>query len=269
MPSELESSRPLGGRRVISTRAERQGVDLAFELERQGASVISLPLIQILPASNLVPLDAALAEIPNFDWLVFTSTNAVEFFLLRFDQLEFDRGALKSLQIAAVGPNTRRSVEREGLSVALEPSHGAATELARLLIESVPSIKAMAATRVLLPTSNIGRDTIEADLAARGFEVTRVTVYRNEAPDISKRDCVETLTSTGVTDIIFASPSAIVNLTRMLEEADLSDMLRGIRVICIGETTAQEARKAGLSGIIIPQIPTSQGIVQALVESID
>src|ERR1700739_1702326 len=124
---------PLAGKRVVITRAESQSAALAAALTAHGAEAVSVPLIQILPPSDYAPLDSSLRDLANFDWLIFTSQNAVTAVANRLATsssphlvipsearnlpLSVDHAKLPSVRIAAVGKATAEAAQLAGFDV--------------------------------------------------------------------------------------------------------------------------------------------------------
>src|SRR6266404_6850628 len=98
---------PLSGKRILITRAHEQAGAMARELERLGATVVSIPTIEIRPPQSFQPLDKALKKIPAYDWLILTSVNGVKALFKRMEKEEIDLGLLRHLSVVAIGPATR------------------------------------------------------------------------------------------------------------------------------------------------------------------
>src|SRR5207302_305897 len=122
-------SRTLEGRRIVVTRAPAQTKDLRERLEELGAEVILLPLVRFLEPENTADLDRAIRSLEQFDWLIFTSANAVTFFLGRCRTLGY-RPTVKAKKIAAVGSATRLALEKEGFEVSFVPAEFSGAGLA-------------------------------------------------------------------------------------------------------------------------------------------
>ncbi|MEP7271622.1 MAG: uroporphyrinogen-III synthase [Acidobacteriota bacterium] len=266
MDSGLGTSLPLADRRVIVTRAFHQAHGLITELQRLGATVTHIPTIEILPPQNWSILDHRLSLLTEYEWLVFSSTNGVEYFLKRFDELRGDRRALDRVKVAAVGPATAQMLEKQGINVELESSASTAADLANALIERYASPEDLEGLRVLFPTSNIGRDAIPAALGRHGAIVDVVTVYRTEAPAISREELFARLGAARADDIVFASPSAVTNLASILGTDGFSVALKGVRVVCIGQVTADAANQHGLRVDMQPKQATVDSIIEALID---
>jgi uroporphyrinogen III methyltransferase/synthase len=111
---------PLFGKRVVVTRARGQAGSLGEGLRALGAAVVELPTIELVAPTDCGPLDAALARLPSYDWLLFTSVNGVRFFLARLDASTQDLRSLKA-RICAIGPATKGAIEELHLKVDLMP----------------------------------------------------------------------------------------------------------------------------------------------------
>ena len=117
----MSKGSPLAGKRILITRARHQAGRLAEALETQGAEVLRLPTIEIVPPETYAHLDAVLEVISGFHWLIVTSANGVAALANRMRFLEIHTDRLKHLHVAAIGPATAVAVSRLGLKVAAMP----------------------------------------------------------------------------------------------------------------------------------------------------
>src|SRR5208283_2219961 len=113
--------RPLAGTRILVGRARHQAGSLSSSLRSLGAAVIEVPFIEIRKPQSYEPLDAALRNIKNYDWLILTSANGVEAMWERLRRLRIARRHLQHLQIAAIGPATKKAIVKHGLKVKMVP----------------------------------------------------------------------------------------------------------------------------------------------------
>lgn len=261
----MATSRSLAGRLVLITRPRRQAQELAQELERHGARAVLIPTVEILPPLDWTPADLRLRELGSYDWLIFTSANGVEYFLDRLDRTT-DRAEIDRLLVAAIGPATRRCLESKGISVALQPRVATAIELANELIGYYSSREKLNELKVLLPTTNLARQVLPSRLAGCGVIVDVIEVYRTDRADITGEELGRLIKSPRCDDIVFASPSALHNLESLLGDDDLAKTLSGIRVLCIGATTAQAAWELGLRVDVVAEDPSVSSIIKALSE---
>src|SRR3954468_12494935 len=169
---------PLEGQRIVVTRAAHQAEELAAPLRALGAMVMPLPSIGIGPPADLSPLREAAARCNEYDWIIFSSTNAVEAYVA-----QIPAGTECKARAAAVGAATRVAAERAGLSVVITPREFVAESLVKAFAEE--QIRGM---HVLIPRAAVTRDVISSALAARGAEVTAVEAYRNVVPEALAND---------------------------------------------------------------------------------
>lgn len=252
----------LAGRVVIVTRAEHQAAALEELLQAEGATVYRYPCLAIAPPDNLGPLDDALraAVSGQFDWLAFTSTNAVDAVAQRLAALGMPSGALAGMRIAAVGPSTARAAEEAlGLRVEMVPESGYS---ALEMVEAFPDITG---ARILLPLSALDNNEMIRALMRRGATVTGVTAYQ---PGMSRggADLPALLTNGAVDAITLTSGSTANNLVRRLQsEGGNAQALQGVCLACIGPSAAQALEALGLRATVVASEHTLAGLVQALV----
>ena len=240
---------PLFGKRVIVTRASEQADTLAAKLSALGAAVIELPTIEIRPPADPGPLDRAIADLPSYDWLIFTSANGVKAFIDRLPDLRALRG-----KICAIGPATRAAIEALHLRVDLMGKEYVAEGLVAAFAR-----EPLEGKRVLLPRAAVARDLVPVELAKRGAKVDVVEAYRTVSPDdlaakirgawAHKPDC-----------ITFTSSSTVKNFVA----AAGADSLQGVNVVSIGPVTTQTARELGIAVTAQARVYTVKGLVEAL-----
>src|SRR3954462_13513733 len=166
-----DTTKPLAGKRVLVTRAHHQAAEMARELEALGATVLSIPTIEIVPPQSFQPLDKALKKIPAYDWLIVTSVNDVKALERRMLKQEIDTGLLRHLSIAAIGPATRAKLEALGLKVTVMPEEYVAEAVVAELAGKV------AGKRILLVRAKVARDIIPKQLRDAGAEVDVAEAY--------------------------------------------------------------------------------------------
>lgn len=237
------AAKPLAGRRVVVTRAPEQAGELLAALEALGAEVLLLPTVEFAPPEDCTPLDRALAQLPNFDWILWTSQNAVRFFAsrLRASGRPESAGAnFAKVPAAAVGPATAEAAVGEGFRVDYVAKNRTGEALARELAGELPG------RRVLLPRSDRADDRLPAALRAAGADVTEVVAYRTAAPNSLDPRVLEGVRGGEVDAIVFASPSAFHNLCRWIPAKELAALSPRVRFAVIGATTSKALREAGV-----------------------
>jgi uroporphyrinogen-III synthase len=245
--------KPLQDRRILVTRRREQSGPLVDALSALGATVVEVPLIAQEPPKDAAPLDRALGRLASYEWLAFTSANAVDAVAARLARL----GATvpSGLRLASVGPATARAIGARftGRRVDLQPvSHYRADGL----VEAFRALD-LAGQHVLLPVSDRARDTLAAGLRAQGAYVDAVAAYRTVTPE-DARPRLERSLAGGIDLVLLASPSAVEGLVQAL-----GDRARGLAVAVIGSVTEQAARHARLDVRIVASPATAQGLASA------
>jgi uroporphyrinogen III methyltransferase / synthase len=257
--------RPLFGRRVLVTRARERSRELVERLERAGAEAVVAPMIRIAPPEDYAPLDLACAAASEFDWVIFSSANAVEPFIGRLLAGPRDLRALGSVKLCAVGPATAERLAGFGLKVDLIP----AEYRAESVLESLASVDEIDGLRVLLPRADIGRELVADELRRRGALVTEVIAYRTVTADPEREgfpDVYRLLLERRIDVVTFASPSAVRNMVRVLGDEPAVDLLNALIVACIGPVTAEAAAQFNIRTDVMPSEHTIPGLVNAIVE---
>lgn len=243
----------LRGRRFLVTRRKEQSGGLGAMLQEAGAEVIEAPAIAIAPPEDPDVLRAALARLAEFDWVVFTSANAVR------AAAEGAPAGARWPRLASVGPATTRAIEMAlGRGADLVPEGELlAEELARALVR-----EGMAGKRVLFPASDRARATLEQALRTAGARVERVVAYRTIMPagaDEALRAAVEQ----GFDLALFTSPSAVETVVGVLGER-----ARGLPAGVIGPVTGAAAVASGLDVRVIAEPSTVEGLVESLARAL-
>jgi uroporphyrinogen-III synthase len=241
----------LEGQRIVITRSREQASELAVLLAARGAEVVELPLIAQVPVEDRSLVDQAAARLHEYNWLLFTSANAVRFFC---DSPAFT--APPGLRIAAIGPATARAAESRGLQVSLIPESYVA--------ESVVSAfekEDLTGRRILLPRAAVARDVVPDALRARGAAVDVVDVYRTVLPpETADRARAIFTRSSRPHWITFTSSSTVKNLLAVAPR----EWLAGIRLASIGPITSATLRKQGL----VPDAEAQRSTMEDLVDAI-
>lgn len=256
--------RPLFGKRVLVTRPREQAVALVDLLERLGADAIEAPLVRILPPDDFGPLDAACERIGEFEWVIFSSANAVDRFMDRLLRGPRDIRDLKGVKLCAVGPATAEHLTRHGIKLDFVPSD----HRAEGVLEAIGA-SASKGARVLLPRSDIGRELIGEELREAGAEVTEVVAYRTvvaEGERDGEPDVYRMLLDRRIDVVTFTSASAVRNFVQVFGEEASADLLRMTLVASIGPVTAEAAERLNIKTTIMPAQYTIPALVDAIVE---
>jgi uroporphyrinogen-III synthase len=247
----------LAGRRVVVTRRPDQASRFVGLLQDRGATVLEVPTTEIGPPEDPGPLDAALRDLPRFDWVVLTSANAVTAVRARLDRLgRPGRLGEGGPRLASVGPATTRALAEAfpGGTVALEPDsdYRAAGLLAAF------EAAGCAGAAILVPASSRAREELPTGLRALGAAVTTVVAYATVVPP-GLGDAVTRCLRDGFDAATFAAPSAV----EAFAEA-AGARAAGLPAVVIGPTTEAAARGAGFEVLATASPSTVEGMVAAL-----
>jgi len=264
---EATDRQPLAGRTVMVTRAREQAAEFAAALEAFGARVVFCPTIEIVAPESYAQLDEAVENVYGYDWLVFTSANAVEHFLGRLAALSKDVGELDELRVCAVGEATADRLAEAHVHVDVVPERSQAEGVCAALEAYAGGRENLRHLNFLFPRAAAGRDFIPRALEEAGARVDVVTAYRTVRPETTDRAKVEALLVGGGVDCVtFTSPSTVRHFAQLFDTRDLAPLLDGVRVACIGETTERAAADHGLRTDIRPRERRARALARAVAE---
>ena len=271
---------PLRGTRILVGRARHQAGSLAASLRSLGASVLEIPFIEIRKPQSFAPMDQALKDLKTYDWLILTSANGVEAMWERLRKLRVTRRYFQHLQIAAIGPATKRAIVQHGLKVKMVPEEYVAESVVKGLHDKVNG------KRVLLVRAKVARDVIPDSLRAAGAQVDVVEAYETVVPEKSKtrlravfknkqrRPHIVTFTSSSTvrnfaellglskvdsTKVDMAEPG------RSTPDASKTTFLKEVQFASIGPVTSATLRELGLPVAIEAREFTMGGLIRAIV----
>jgi uroporphyrinogen-III synthase len=258
-------SQSLEGKTIIVTRAASQAAELTSLLESYGATVIACPTIEIREPDSYERLDEALDHLYGYDWLIFTSTNGVDYFLKRLTNRGLRIEELDEIRVCAIGQRTADKLHDAHVHVDLVPSQSTAEGVFAALSDFVGGEERLRGLNILLPRAAVGREHLPKALEAGGARVDIVTTYQTVLPEDLDRGKLSAMLTGSSDCIAFTSPSTIKNLAKLFDTHDLSKVLPGIAVACIGSVTAAAAAEYGLRVHIQPEQFTSKDLAHAIV----
>ena len=293
-------AKPLEHKTIVLTRTLKQSVSMTDALTALGARVVSFPTIEIVPPPNESVIEQAIAQLDSYEWIVFTSVNAVDCFFRYLGDFRYEAGwsivntrrvldplfrakvskvALRSAssthytlpslcsKIAVVGPATAEAVEAYGI----RPDLIAQNFQAEGLVEVFAALPDDDAKRgkALIPRALEARDVLTEELPKLGYEVTVAPVYQTvratpTADAFADLDCAD--------GIVFTSPSTARNFVEIFNNHSNNpavDYLKGRKVFSIGPITSDELRTLGLAQdeIIEAAKSTSTDLVDVIMNS--
>jgi uroporphyrinogen III methyltransferase/synthase len=255
----VSPARTLVGRRILVTRAAAQAGAFARLLRDAGADVIEAPAIAIDPPASWAPLDAALARLPDFGWVIFTSVNGVTMFGRRLADRGLDWRALAETRIAVIGPATAAALQASGLGAEVVPGEYRAEGLAARLRTRI-----LAGDEVLLPRAAETRDVLVVELTRLGARVTEVPVYRTRPVATAAPRVRAALERRQIDVVTFTSSSTVRSFAALFTDAERARLLQGVAVASIGPITAETAASYGVPTHIMPAEYTIPALASAI-----
>ncbi|MBV8863601.1 MAG: uroporphyrinogen-III synthase [Mycobacterium sp.] len=255
-------SRALYGWTVLVPRTKDQAGEMSERLAAHGALPIEVPTIAVEPPRSPAQMERAVKGLVDgrYQWVVFTSTNAVRAVWEKFGEFGLDARAFSGVKIACVGESTADRVRAFGISPELVPS-GEQSSLG--LLDDFPPYDSIfdPVNRVLLPRADIATETLAEGLRERGWEIEDVTAYRTvraAPPPAATREMIKT---GGFDAVCFTSSSTVSNLVGIAGKPHARTI-----VACIGPKTAETAAEFGLRVDVQPEIAAVGPLIEALAE---
>ncbi|HKV56191.1 MAG TPA: uroporphyrinogen-III C-methyltransferase [Candidatus Binataceae bacterium] len=247
---------PLFGRRIVITRATDNAAELARRLRALGAEAIEFPVIETAAPDSYATLDAALARLNSFNWVVFTSATGVDAFIERLRQLGLDIRAAAGASLAAIGPATAGRLAHHALNVVATPREYRAEAIVEAIGEG-----AIAGARFLIPRAQVAREVLPQMLREKGAaEVVVAPAYQTIVPRNSDAERIRILAAAGAIDLVtFTSSSTVTNFRAMVGIA-----AAGLKVAVIGPISQETARTNGFEVVASAEEYTVDGLTSAI-----
>jgi uroporphyrinogen III methyltransferase/synthase len=260
---------PLLGKTVVVTRARPQSAEITTRLEALGATVIHCATIEVAAPVSWGPVDASIQRLAEYDWLVFTSANGVEFFFQRLREKIGDRNAKLTKQIiCAIGLATARAVEAAGADASVVASESRAEGALAAIIDYLGGPESLRGLKFLIPRARVARDVLPDGLRKLGARVDAVETYQTIKPSVEPDSILNLFKEKSIDAITFTSSSTISNLAAIVGLEDLSSLLANTIAFCIGPVTAETAENHRIGRIVHPNDYNTEALVESIVKSI-
>ena len=264
---------------MLITRPRSQAEDFAEKLRAAGFEPVFFPVIEIRPVEDNVALERALSKLGCYEWVVFTSVNAVNVVfdviarralsptkqfltdawrLLRPSRARSDT----ALKVAAIGPKTAEALKARGVTPDFVPD--------KYIAEAIlPGLGDLRGKWVLLPRAEIAREVLPEAIAEAGGIAHEISVYKTLPTQVDPAGLAAL--RSGVEVVTFTSPSTVQNFLAIAKQngLDPQDLPNHPLLACIGPITEQAAREEGLTDIIVAKEYTTEGLVDAIRRSIN
>ncbi|MDW7710056.1 MAG: uroporphyrinogen-III C-methyltransferase [Deferrisomatales bacterium] len=250
--------RALRGKRVLVTRAAHQAAELSCLLRAARAVPVELPLIELRPCGHRSGVEAALRALFAYDWVVFTSGNAVDFTFRRLEELGLDARTFGAARVCAVGPATADALRRQGIRADVVPPE----YVGESLVEALSSAGDLKGASVLIPRAKEAREVVAQGLEERGARVEVLPMYENVRPASFPEEGLSALRTGALDAVTLASGSAARSFAALCRELGLDPA--GLPCVVIGPATRKAALAEGLAVTAMPSEYTLQGLVGAL-----
>lgn len=253
--------RPLFGKHIVVTRARQQASILADKLEALGGIVTEFPAISIEKENDLHILHNAINNIDKYDWVIFTSVNAVNIFFAEIKTLNQDIRNMKGIRLCAIGPATQASLEEKGLKVELVPDEYRAEGIIDGLREKVKP-----GQWVLIPRARGARSVLPDTLRSWKVHVNEVFLYKAVPHRNVSQAALDSIKAGNIDYITFTSSSTVTNFVKIIGKENVKTIDSLVKTACIGPITAATAKEQGFNVKVIASEYTIDGLVKAIVD---
>jgi len=257
----MTSDQPLRGRAILVTRERLQARPLSEALAAIGARPVECPLIALAPPADWESVDRALARLAEYHGLIFTSANAVRFFLGRLRETGTRAEPLRRVPCFAVGPATAGAMQDQGFPVQAIPERFQAEGMISLLAKGD-----LAGKLFLFPRAREAREVLPRFLEQRGARVDLVVVYETRTARENRPLLLRILEAGNLDYLTFTSTSTVVAFGRLAGKGSAGGSWKTIPAACIGEITARAARHVGFTRVLTAGTPTLPSLVQAILD---
>ena len=255
-------TKPLFGWRVLVPRTKEQAGSLSQQLRSYGAVPVEVPTISVEPPRTPHQMERAIQGLVTgrYEWVVFTSTNAVRAVCERFTDYGLDARSFAGLKVAAIGDQTAAALKAFGVTADLVPS---GEQSSRGLLAEWPEYDDLIdpIDRIFLPRADIATETLVAGMQERGWEVDDVTAYRTVRAAPPPAEIREAIKTGGFDAVLFTSSSTVRNLIGIAGKPHATTV-----IACIGPQTTSTAEEHGLTVDVLSDEPKVSVLAQNLAE---
>lgn len=241
--------------KILITRPRAQADDFAEKLRSAGFEPFFFPVIEIQPIGNNVALERALEKLNCYEWVVFTSVNAVDVVFNEHSVFFLKENA--GVRFAAIGPKTAEALRK----YSIEPDFVPVEYVAEAIL---PGLGDLQGKWVLLPRAEIARKALPEAIADAGGIAHEIAVYKT-LPTEPAPEGIAVLKS-GVDVVTLTSPSTVQNFVAICKQNGLDplNLPNNPLFACIGPITEQAAREEGLTRLIVAKEYTTEGLMEII-----
>ena len=245
-------------KKILITRTREQSAPFAVSLRVAGFEPIFFPVIQIRPMEDLSALETAIARIREYDWVIFSSVNAVNVFFYVVVGAQHVAPLQRHFnKIAAIGSKTASALRSRGVDVDFVPEKYVGESL-------LAGLGDLSGQWILLPRAKVAREIVPREIAKAGGIVHEIAIYETVQAEIDEEGL--SALREGVDAVTFTSPSTVNNFVDLTRKSGLDPLHlpKNPLFACIGPVTEKAARKAGFSPIVVAEEYTTDGLIEVL-----
>jgi uroporphyrinogen III methyltransferase/synthase len=229
-------------------------------LENDGAFVIAFPTIRIDAVKDLSLIEEKLKSISQYNYIIFTSVNSVEYFVKSMKSLNLELPLLP--KVVAVGEKTKSYCVEAGIRVDSVPSEYSGTGVIKMLQSEIGEN-----SKIFIPASNMSRNELPDGLRKLGAIVDVVTLYINSAISVNEhKEEIDSLFKKKPDAFLFTSPSSFKSFLKILKPANEKDYFSDTIIASIGNSTKEEIQSFGLTSQVVPRVSTLEFTVKELIK---
>jgi uroporphyrinogen III methyltransferase / synthase len=252
-------------KRVLIAASVETGTRLAAGLQALGATTIPFQALEIRRFEDKPALDAAVAALAEYAWVIFTSANGVRFFIELLEERGVSPLSMLRAAVCAVGPATAQSLRARGFCVDLVPEEFVAEGVLKALADRPGGLAALAGRRILLPRAREARLVLPRELAAAGARVDVLPCYES-LPVTMSPHAIRDIAQSPPDLLIFTSSANLSHFVELFATGQGTRLLQATRVAVLGPVTAQTAQSHGKTPDILPAENTVDSLLGAIRE---
>ena len=254
-------TKPLSGKKIVVTRAREQASNMVATLTDLGAQVLEFPTIKVVPPRDWAPLDAAIADLAAYDWLIFTSVNGVNFFFDRLFENHKDVRSLHHIKTACIGPETAKQLRGFGIETDILPKSYVAEAVVEVFLSQDVKNK-----KILIPRAETARPILPVALKKMGANVDEIATYQTRPVTENKNLLISELEEHEIDMVTFTSSSTVTNFNALLPQDKKDALMKGVCVAAIGPITADTAKDLGFKVNVVAEKYTIPGLCEAIIQ---
>jgi uroporphyrinogen III methyltransferase / synthase len=254
--------KPLTGKRIIVTRSREQASPLIEALQLQRARTLELPVIMFASPDSWDPVDEAIARMHEYDWVIFTSVNGVDFFFGRLHKIGRDARRFSSVKVAAIGPSTAQKLAAQGIIADFQPREFTSDAL----FKEFELMQDCRGLKILLLRADIADKDLRERFLSHDAHVDDIVVYKTVPAPVNADQLRLFISQDGYFGVTFASSSTVRNFVDAAHNIHVKDFEKRMHAFSIGPKTSEAMRLYGIEPAVEASEHTIPGLVKAITE---